>query len=323
MTICKAVAAAGALAALLAFSPACHRDSRRVIGVVPMGRAHMFWQSIHAGAVAAARETGAEIEWNGPVTEVDTAGQIQIVDAMINKHLAAIAVAPIDTKALVAPVERAVAEGIPVIIFDSGLKSDKMTSYVATNNVQGGELAADRVAAILNGKGTVAIVASQPGAESGVNREIGFETRMRASYPGIQIVDKRMGGSDFAQSLKVTENILTAHPELDALFASNEAGSVGATQAVKQRRGATHARLVGFDWSPALLEDVRSGAIDSLVVQNPFRIGYEAVKAAVAKLDGKPVEKVRTLAPRLIRKEDLDLPDVREQLHPDLNKYLR
>src|SRR5215204_5242432 len=97
----------------------CNRDTKKRIGVVPKGRAHMFWQSVHAGANKAARETGVEVEWNGPATETDFNGQLQIVEAMINKRLDAIALAPIDKKAMVSVVERAGNQGIPVVVFDS------------------------------------------------------------------------------------------------------------------------------------------------------------------------------------------------------------
>jgi len=114
--------------------------------------------------------------------------------------------------------------------------------------------------------------------------------------------------------------MLTAFPALDGLFASNESSAVGAAQALKGRSGKV--KMVGFDWSPTLAEDLKSGLIDSLVVQNPFEMGYQSVIAANKALKGEAVEKIHNLAPRLVTKEDLDKPDVREQLNPDLNKYL-
>src|SRR5215470_14241931 len=96
----------------------CNRQQKRIIGVVPQGQSHLFWQSVHAGAVAAARETGVDIQWNGPPNERDFNGQWKIVDSMINRHVDAIALSPSDTNAFVSIVERAVQEKIPVIIFD-------------------------------------------------------------------------------------------------------------------------------------------------------------------------------------------------------------
>jgi len=308
---------AGALAAGLA---ACNRSRKRVVGVVPQGQSHMFWQSIHAGAVAASRETGVDIIWNGPATEGDYNGQLKVLDALINRRVDALALAPFDTKALVGTVERAVRQGIPVIIFDTGIDTDVFTSRVATDNYGAGVMGARRLGQILAGKGKIVVVAVQPGIASTMAREAGFEETMRKEFPAIRIADKRFGMADFAKSLQVTENMLNAHPDLDGLFASNESSTVGAVQAIKPRQGKI--KMVGFDWSPTLANDLRSGVIDSLVVQDPFRIGYESVKAAVDKLNGGTPQKIVNLPPLLVTKENIDDPQVHRQLNPDLKKYL-
>lgn len=307
-------------AALPASLAACRRERKRMIGVVPKGRAHLFWKSVQAGAVAAARETGVEINWNGPATETDYNGQLQIVEAMITRRVDAICLAPIDKKSMVSVVERAAREKIPVIIFDSGIDTETFVSQVTTDNYAAGRMAADRMGQITGGKAKAAIVAVQPGAASTMAREQGFEDRIKEKYPAIQIVDKRYGMADFAKSMAVAENMLTAHSDLAAMFASNESSTVGATQALKARQ--SKVRLVGFDWSPTLLEDLKNGVIDSLVVQHPFKMGYESVRAAVAKLNGETPIKINNLAPRLIVREDLGKPEVEAQLNPDLQKYL-
>ncbi len=306
-------------AAALALA-SCHRTDQRVIGVIAQGRSHLFWQSVHAGAVAAARETGVEISWNAPTSETDFAGQLQIMQTMINRRLSAIAISPIDKRALVSVVERAASENIPVVIFDTGVDTDKYVSRVATDNYAGGRMAAERMARILGGKGEVIMLACQPGAASTMAREQGFEDVMGSKYPGIKIVDKRFGMSDFAKSLAVAENMLTAHPEVDGVFASNETGSVGAAQALKGRQ--SKAKMVGFDWSPTLLEDLKAGVIDSLVAQDPFKIGYEAVMAAVKKLNGGTPQKEQPLAAQLVTRDNLSNPAIHKQLNPDLKKYL-
>lgn len=303
---------------------ACNRNHKKEIALIPKGRAHLFWQSVHAGAVAAAREAaaqgpGVEIIWNGPATETDYNGQLQIVDAMINRRVDAIALAPIDKKVMVSVVERAARENIPMIIFDSGIDTDKFVSQVATDNYKAGQMGAERMAKILDGKGKIFMVAVQPGAESTMQREQGFEDAIK-KFSGIEIVDKRFGMADFNKSLTITENMLTAHPEAVGLFASNESSAVGAAQAVKGRK--SRIKMVGFDWSPTLLDDLKAGVIDSLVVQHPFKMGYESVKAALLKLSGGTPEKIHNLAPRLVTKEDLADPEVQAQLNPDLKKYL-
>lgn len=306
-------------AAALSFA-GCNRSTKRQVAVVPKGLAHLFWQSVHAGAVKAARESDVEVAWKGPATETDYNGQIQIVDAMINQRVDAICLAPIDKTVMVSVVERAAKENIPVVIFDSGIDTESYVSMVATDNYAAGQMAAARMGEILGGKGKVVMVAVQPGGASTMAREQGFEDGIK-KFAGIQIVDKRYGMADFAKSLQVAENMLTAFPDAAGLFASNESSAVGSAQALKGR-GTSKVKMVGFDWSPTLLEDLRSGLIDSLVAQDPFQMGYESVRAAVNKLAGKPVEKNHPMPPRLITKANMDTPEVKAQLEPDLKKYL-
>lgn len=308
-------------ALLLAFSSGCNRQTKKRIAVIPKGQAHIFWQSVHAGAVAASRDLGVEIIWNGPAGETDYTQQLQIVDAMITQHVDAICLAPIDKTSMVSVVERAAKQNIPVIIWDSGIDTDNFVSQVATDNYLAGQMAAERIGKILNGKGKVAMVAVMPGAASTMAREQGFEDAVKKDLPGIEIVDKRYGWADRAKSLAVAENMLTAHSDLDAMFASNESSAVGAAQALKSRN--SKVRLVGFDSSPNLLDDLKSGAIDSLVVQDPFKMGYESVKAAVEKLNGGTPKKINNLAPLVVTKENMSDPAVDKRLHPDLDKYLK
>jgi ribose transport system substrate-binding protein len=305
---------------LIALS-ACRRDTRKRIAVIPKGQAHLFWQSVHAGAVSASREAGVEIIWNGPAMETDFTGQLQIVDAMITQRVDAICLAPIDKTAMVSVVERATRQNIPVVIFDSPVDTKDFVAQVATDNYGAGVMAGERMGKILNGKGRVAEVAVEPGSASTMSREQGFEDTLKKNFPAIQLVEKRYGWADRAKSLAVAENMLTAHDSLDAMFASNESSAVGAAQAIKGRN--SKVKLVGFDWSPGLLEDLQAGLIDSLVVQDPFRMGHDAVVAAVQKLQGATPQKIQNLPPRVITRENLGDPEVHKQLHPDLDRYLK
>ena len=309
-----------AMAAALPLLSNCNRNTKKRIGVVPKGRAHMFWQSVHAGANKAARETGVDIEWNGPASETDFNGQLQIVEAMINKRLDAIALAPIDKKAMVSIVERATKQNIPVIIFDSSVDTDQFVAQVATDNYKAGQMAAERMGEIRGGKGKVAIVAVQVGAASTMAREQGFEDTVKSKFPGLQILDKRYGEASVERSLTVAENMLTAFPDLNAMFASNESSTVGASRALKAR--GSKVQLVGFDSGPTLEEDLKNGVIDSLVVQDPFNMGYRSVTIAVKKLSGETPEKIQNLDPHLVTKADLGKPEIQTLLNPDLKKYL-
>jgi ribose transport system substrate-binding protein len=312
--------------ALLLACAGCQRSNQTpgkpVVGVVPKGASHIFWQTVHAGAIKAGREYGFDVEWNAPTTEVDASRQIEIVDSMIGRKLAGIVLAPVDRKALVSSVERAHQQGIPVSIFDSAIATEHMISYVATDNTEAGRMAARRMGELLGGKGKVAIVGFMPGSASTMEREDGFQTEIRKLFPGIDIVGLQFGMADRAKAMSVTENILTAHPDLAGLFADNESSSSGAVQALKSRR-AKNVRLVAFDASDQLLADLREGQIDSLVVQNPFRMGYESTRAIGMHLKGEIPPRHVDSGSRLILRDDLEKPEVKELLFPDIDSYLK
>lgn len=307
---------------LLVLLCACSRERKQVVGVVPKGANHIFWQTVHAGAIKAGREFGFAIEWNAPTLEVDSHRQIEIVDSMINRRLQGIVLAPVDRRALAGPIERAARQGVPVSIFDSAVDSDQIISYVATDNTEGGRMAARRMAEILGGKGKVAIIGFMPGSASTMEREHGFEDEMRSKFPGIQIVGLQFGMADRAKAMAVTENVLTAHPDLAGVFADNESSSAGALQALRGRK-ARGVKLVAFDASDQLIEALREGTIDSLVVQNPFRMGYEATRAIGLKLRGEAPPRTVDSGATLVRREDLERPEVRALLYPDIKAYLQ
>lgn len=311
-----------AIISILFLAPACRRQStgKRVIAVIPKGTSHFFWQSVHAGAESAAKESGVELMWKGPEHENEAAEQINIVEDAINRRVDGIALAPIHKDALVPIVERAQREGIPTAIFDSGIGTENYVSYVATNNLQGGAVAAERLAAKLGGKGRIAILGVKAGSVSTEQREQGFQDTIKQKYPGIEIVAFQYGDGDRARSLDRATDMLTAHPELNGFFASNESSTVGVVQALKQKGLAGKVVLVGFDSSPNLVDDLKAGAIDSLVLQNPFKIGYESVKAIVAKLNGQTPPRVIDTGVALLTKENLETPEMRDLLNPHIRQ---
>ena len=300
----------------------CRREARRVVGVVPKGANHIFWQTVHAGAIKAAQEFGFEVEWNAPALEIDSSRQIEIVESMVNRRLAGIVLAPVDRKALVGVVERAAREGVPVAIFDSGIDTQKRITYVATNNIESGRMAARRLGEILGGKGKVGVIGFMPGSASTMEREEGFLDETRKRFPKIEIAGVQFGMADRAKSMAVTENLLTAHSDLAGLYADNESSLAGAVQALKSR-GAKQVKLVGMDASEQLVADMRAGWIDSIVIQNPFRMGYESTRAIGLKLAGQPVPELLDSGASLVVPGNLDTPEMQALLFPDIQKYLK
>lgn len=313
----------GALLPVLGLVAACHRRARPLYAVVPKGQAHIYWQTVHAGAAAEAREAGVDIAWNGPAAESDFAGQISIVDDFINRHVDGILLAPTDAKALVPAITRAKQSNIPLSIFDSGADTEDYVSFVATDNYGGGVLGARHLAEILHNKGNVAMIAVMPGGESTLQREKGFRDTLAKEFPDVKLVAWQYGMSDVARSLAVTEDILTAHPGIDGVFASNESSAVGADQALKERGLAGKVKLVGFDSSPSLIDDLKAGTIDSLVVQDPFQIGYQGLKTLIEYRQGQHPPKRIDLPPTLVTRDNLNDPKIQQLLNPDIQRYLK
>jgi ribose transport system substrate-binding protein len=308
------------LAVTLPFS--CKRSTKTVIGVVPQGVNAIFWQSVHAGVMAAGRKHNVEILWNGPSQETEYARQIQIVESMINQEVSGIAISPSDRTALVRVVERATAAGIPVTIFDSGIDTDKYVSFVATDNYSAGATAAITLGELLNGEGDVAMVKHAPGNDSTMKRERGFEDTLRDKLPRLTIVNQQFCMTDRARAMAVTEDMMTAHPELSGIFCSSEAASVGAARAIKVRGMAGKIKVVGFDSAPSLEKSLQDGVIDALVVQDPFNMGYLGVETVVTKLSGGIPPKHIDSPTRVIRLADLKDPEVQRLLNPNIESYL-
>ena len=294
----------------------CARKHPKLIAVVPKATSHLFFVTIHKGVDQAAAEFGVDILWNGPSEETDYGRQIQIVDALVAQHVDAIAISATDERALAAPVQRAIDAGIPVTIFDSGVNVQNYVSFVATGNYEAGCTAARRLAGFLNGKGKIAIVAHKPGGTSTVLREQGFEQTLAKEFPSIHVAAKQFGMADRAKARAIAENILTANPDLNGMFASSEASSLGAIQALRSRNLSGKVKLITFDTSDTHVEALREGTIDLMLVQDTVRIGYEAVRTLAEKLAGKTPLKRLDLPVREIEKADLDNADIRKLLFP-------
>lgn len=311
--------AAAAGAAALA---ACNRSKQRRIAVIPKSTAHLFWVSVHAGAVAAGQAAGVEILWNGAPTETDFNRQIQIIDSMVAQRVDGIAVAVSERQALVGAVDRAMAAGIPVTVFDSGLDSENYTSWVGTDNVLAGRLAARKMAELLDGKGKVALVLHRPGSLSTMDRETGFKDEMSRSFPGVQVVAEQFGMGDPARARAAAENILAANDGLAGIFTSTEPAATGVTQALRGRQLAGQVKVVTVDASDSLVEDLRGGTVHAIVAQDPFGMGLQAVRTLVEKLNGGSPKKRYDLEPRVVVAFNLDKPEVQRLLKPEINKYL-
>jgi ribose transport system substrate-binding protein len=297
-------------------APEAH--GRTTIAVIPKGTTHVFWRSVHAGALRAAHDLDVDILWQGPQREDDRAGQIRVVEDMITRHVDAIVLAPLDTAALVPVATEAVGEGIPVIVFDSGMTWDGLTSFVATDNHAGGALAAERLGTLLGGHGRVMVMRYQEGSDSTAQREAGFLETLRAHYPEIEIVsDNQYGGATTETAYATAEALLVRFPEIDGVFTPNESTTFGMLRALTDADRAA-VKLVGFDANEAMVAALRQGRIAGLVLQDPERMGELAVRTAVSRLRGETVDARIDTGATVVTQENMDEPGVHRLLAPDL-----
>jgi ribose transport system substrate-binding protein len=297
--------------------------------VIPKGTSHVFWQSVHGGAEKAAQELGVQVVWRGPLREDERESQITEVENAIARGVSGIALAPLDEAALVAPVDSAMKQKIPVVIFDSGLKGNNYVSFVATDNDVGGRLAGDHMAKLLNGKGRVVLLRYAEGHDSTTRREEGFLAAIKAN-PGIEVVSSNQyGGADVESAYKKSEAVLSSlkTPQgglsIDGIFTPNESSTFALLRVLQDNGWAGKVRFIGFDASDGLIQGLRDGKIDGLVVQDPVRMGYLSVTTLVAHIKGQTVERRIDTGAKLVTREMMDVPDIKELLKPDLSKWLK
>jgi ribose transport system substrate-binding protein len=296
---------------------------RRTIAVVPKGTTHEFWKSIHAGAIAAGRDLSVEILWQGPLREDDRADQVRVVEDVISRGVDAIVLAPLDDSALVPPAREAAAEGIPVVIIDSDLDWDGQVSFVATDNTEGGRLAARRLGELLGGEGKVLMMRYQEGSASTMRREEGFLEVMQRDFPNIELSStNQYGGATTEASYAKGESLLVSYPELDGIFTPNESTTFGMLRALRDADRAGGVKFVGFDSSEALSRALGEGHIHGLVLQRPFRMGELGVRTAVAHLDGEEVEVRIDTGVTMVTAENMNDPEIQGLLVPDLSEWL-
>lgn len=299
--------------------------AKKRFAVIPKGTTHDFWKSVHAGAIKAQRELGdVDIIFKGPEKEDDREQQISLVQNFISSKVDAIVLAPLDDKALLSPVRDAAAAGIPVVIIDSGLAGEvgkDFVSFIATDNFKGGQLGGEQLASVA-GAGSVLLLRYQEGSASTMERESGFLDSISKAH-ALKLIDpKRYSGATRATAQEASENLLTAYADVQGIFCPNESSTFGMLLALRSRGLAGKIRFVGFDASPGLVEALKQGEIDGLVVQNPMKMGYLGVKTVAEHLAGKKVEPRIDTGVSVITRENMAKPENQELLSPDLKKYL-
>lgn len=300
------------------------------IAVVPKGTTHEFWKSIHAGAIKAQQELAAEgiqveVIWQGPLREDDREQQVRVVETFVARRVHGIVLAPLDSRALAGPVETAVRGKIPVIVIDSGLDSKAQASFVATDNREGGRIAARALGQALGGKGRALMLRYAVGSNSTEEREAGFLEVMKKDFPEIQLISTdQHAGATRDSAKRVAENLLNRFGrQADGVFASNESAASGMLLALRDAGLAGKVKFIAFDAGETLNAGLKAGEVHGLVVQDPLRMGYLGVKTMVRVLKGEKVEPVIDTGVGLVTRENMNDPRSAELLSPPLSRYLK
>jgi ribose transport system substrate-binding protein len=312
------------------------------IAVVPKGLTHEFWKSIERGARRAAADlaeqgVSVQILWDGPRKESEAADQIRIVNTLVGSRGAnGLVLAPQDSKAMVPVVKETSEKGVPVVIIDSGLDDPSLiVKYVATDNYNGGRMAAKRLLDVLAKDGKEApklvLLRYQVGSESTEQREKGFldevnaaiEKRKKDGKPAPEVIsDDVFAGATVDTSQKVSGPLLIrVKDKADGIFAVNESAATGMLNELRSQKLNKKIRLVAFDSSEPLLQAVEEGDVDGTVVQDPYRMGYLGVWVLVRHLEGADVSaggKNLSTGEYLLTKENLNDTSTRERFDPAL-----
>ncbi|PYQ24716.1 MAG: sugar ABC transporter substrate-binding protein [Acidobacteria bacterium] len=297
-----ALALAGALAAA-----ACHRGPEETtVALVTKAMDSEFWLMVAEGArTAAAAHPGVRLTIVAPDREINVDQQVSILEDQVRRGVKALVVSPAGSAQVMSALELASSRGIPVVLIDTDAPFPKKVTYIGTDNRRGGQLAAKCLVDKLGGRGDVALISGVPGNESQDARAKGFVDAV-AEVPGMRLVAQQPANSERSLGLTVMENILTAHPEVRGVFATNDQMALGAMEALDARGLRGKVAIVGFDATKEAVQAAVDGKLAGSVAQNPRAMGQQGVEAALAALEGRPVEKRIDTGTELVTKDNAE-----------------
>lgn len=290
-----------------------------VIAVIPRTCGTFLWEAEHTGVARIAPRFGLRIYWNGPMREDDLQGQIDILTEALNRGMRGIILSPIAALPLRVPVRKAVEHGVPVVVIgtDLGLAPGKDLAYVLNDEALGGRMAARRIGNRLNGRGNVAILGINRELTSTAERALSVERTFAAEFPGIAVTFRSVARPTVSQEQQVAEKMLVDGGQIDGIVALTEASTRGAFYALTEFNRATTTPLVGFDQN--ILAPIRTGEIDSVVIEDTNQMGRVAMQLMNQELHGGAKQAYVMVEPKLVTKKTIDSPATQEIL--DLSWY--
>ncbi|MFC3326954.1 ABC transporter substrate-binding protein [Mesorhizobium cantuariense] len=296
----KIVAALAALAigATALIAPAQAQDKKYTIALVPGLTTDGFYITMRKGAQAAADALGVTLVFQG-APDFNPVTQVPVLDAVIAKKPDAILIAPTDKVQLVEPLRKANDAGIPVITVDTFIGSgvyqtgagdaDFPLSYIASDNILGGEIAARALATAIGDKGKVYVSNVKPGISTTDQREVGFKKEMAANHPGITVLETQFNDNDANKAASQLQAVFARNPDLVGVFGANLFSALGAANGVQQAGQTGTVKVVAFDAPTSIVDNINTGLVDVAIAQHPAEIGYFGVVSAYAHLTGNSI----------------------------------
>ncbi len=267
-----------------------------------------FYEAMACGAKAEASKLGIELAVSA-ASQFAADQQIPVVNAVTASKPRVAVVVPTDAQALQAPLKSMVDAGIRLVTADQTLGDPSIVdSAIVTDNLQGGAMAADEVNRLIDGKGKVLVVTQPPGSTAQDQRVKGFEDTLK-THSGITYLGPQYASNDPQKVAQIITATVAAHPDLKAVFATNDQGAIGAVNGISQAEKAGTIKLVAYDAAKAEVDALKNGAIQALIAQNPTEEGKVAMQTAKALIDGKQVEKNQVTELVVIRDGENDKAD--------------
>ncbi|MCM3161436.1 ABC transporter substrate-binding protein [Metabacillus litoralis] len=283
-----------------------------------------FWQTVLQGAKAAEEELGnkVKITTDGPPSEADIDEQVAILENTVTRQPDGIVIASTSSDATVPAIENAMSQDIPVVLVDNKVNTENFTSFLATDNLVGGALAADKLVEQLKAqgkelKGKVGVISSMAGVKVLEDRDQGFIDRMAEIAPDIELLKTRYVDNDISKALSAAQDIITSNPDVLGFFADNNHTGIGVGRAVTEQGLAEDIPVVAYDADEEQINSLKAGAIDVLIVQDPFGMGYQGVLNVIDSIEGKEVEKTVDTGVTAVSMENFEEEDIQKLLYPE------
>jgi ribose transport system substrate-binding protein len=310
-----AATSAGAAPSGSAAASAAGGGEKPYIPILSKGFQHQFWQAVKKGAEEKAAELNVTVNFEGPENESQVDKQMEMLQAELDKHPAAICFAALDSKAAVPLLQKFKDQNIPVVGFDSGVDSDIPVTTAATDNLKAAGTAADKLGDLIGGSGKVGVIVHDQTSRTGIDRRDGFIKEMQTKFPNIQIVGPQYGGGDQLKSTDLAKAMIQGNPDIKGFFGANEGSAIGVINAVKELNKSGSIVVVGYDSGQAQIDAINSGLMAGAITQNPIGIGQQCVDAAVKAINGETLPKTIDTGFYWYDKTNINNPEIQAVLY--------